>query len=757
MADFRYNDKYSTMYEKYISWEEPVMKSLNRTQLKFIAICAMVCDHVAWGFVEFMSPLGQVMHVIGRLTIPIMCFFVAEGFRKTASVAGYIKRMMLFAVVAALPFYLFFGDMYEYRQNIIFDLLLGLLLLAVLENKRFKLWHKIILSTGLFGISIAVGGWIIMPMLYILVFYYVKSFKKQVAWVCGLTVLLEVFLIVAVELNRVLHFSHYDWPWYDKLYFLGFMIPLILLKFYNGEKGKNIFGRYFFYIFYPAHFLVLAGLKAIMAGVTLYEVYVWLHVISLLVCLAILFIVLWARPSRGQIGTLLLVLAGCTYTFGFLVEITSGNVGGYYAATLVQYFGECILMIGFTMFVAEMCHKEVPAFIYALEMLCGIFVMWMLLTTRENGYFYTYIGMDETGPFPRLVLERSWGFDFFVVYMVAVCGVCLVNCIIGMTRSVGIERKRMLCTACAIVCPWFPNLIREAGLTGGYEVPCLGIAGAVILVGAALTKYGYFDSISLAGENALSHGQEGIMVVDNHNIITYFNKRMDELLDNLVLKQNAYKNKTLAGILDGTIKNIELDDKIYEVRMEPLWEGGYVQGYMIWMLDITEHHKMLMKISDMANKDSLTGVYNRNCFVKLLDEYLKDGGIGSLYMMDLNQFGQVNDRFGHQAGDDILAKFGEVLLSQGDDIIACRMGGDEFCLFYKEAIETKELELLVLKISSEFEDKLCGEKYAGITSVSYGIARIIETVDRDFEELYSNADKALYVAKNRSKNSWYIL
>ena len=174
------------------------MKGLNRTQLKFIAICAMVCDHVAWGFVEFMSPLGQVMHIIGRLTMSTMCFFIAEGFRHTSSVKGYIKRMALFSVVAMLPFYLFFHEVYDYRQIIIFDLLLGVLLLAVLENKRFKLWQKVLLGVTLFGISIGIGGWVIMPMLYILVFYYVKGFKKQAAWVVGLTITLEVFLIVAV-------------------------------------------------------------------------------------------------------------------------------------------------------------------------------------------------------------------------------------------------------------------------------------------------------------------------------------------------------------------------------------------------------------------------------------------------------------------------------------------------------------------------------------------------------------------------------
>lgn len=213
----------------------------------------------------------------------------------------------------------------------------------------------------------------------------------------------------------------------------------------------------------------------------------------------------------------------------------------------------------------------------------------------------------------------------------------------------------------------------------------------------------------------------------------------------------------LKEIFEGRMKNLERDGKVYEMRVEPLKEGGYIQGYMLWVLDVTQHHEMLMKIRDMANKDALTGVYNRNYFVTLLEEHVKAGGIGSLYMVDLCNFGQVNDRFGHQAGDDILEKLGEVLLEQGQDILSCRTGGAEFCIFYKNAIETKELEALAMKITEEFKAKLAGEKYADITGLLYGIARILETVDRDFERLYSNADKALYVAKNRSKNAWYIL
>lgn len=733
------------------------MKGLNRTQLKMVAICAMVCDHVAWGFVEFWSPLGQIMHIIGRFTIPIMCFFVAEGFRHTSSRSGYIKRMTLFSVITMIPFYLFFGDMYEYRQNIIFDYLLGVLLLATLENKRFHVWHKVVLGAILFGISATIGGWVIMPMLYILVFYYAKRFKTQAKWVVGLTITLEVFLIVAVELNRILHFSHYDWPWYDKLYFLGFMLPLLVLKHYNGEKGKDIAGKYFFYLFYPAHFLVLAAVKVLIQGCTIYEVYVGLHIFALAVCLGVLLLVFCAKPSRGQSATLLLVLSGCIYTFGFLVEITSGNVGGFYAATLMQYFGECLLMLAFTMFMAEMCHREIPTFIYAIEGVCSVFFMWMLLTTRENHIFYTYIGIKDEPPFPRLVLEYGWGFTVFIIYMAAICVGCIAMCTIGIIKSKGVERKRILCTTVAVACPWLPNVVRETGLTGGYEVPCFGIMGAVILVGLALTRYGYFDSISMAGENALSHGQEGIMVINNHHVITYYNKRMQEMFGQVTLKQSVYKNETLRDVFEGKIKTLELKGRMYEMRVEPLSEGGYIQGQMLWMLDITEQHKLLTKISDLAHKDSLTGIYNRSYFITLLEEYLEQGGGGSLFMMDLNHFRQINDRFGHQAGDEILAKFGEVLLEQGDEVIACRIGGDEFCLFYKEAIDVKELEMMAEKILADFLGKADIQRYAEIVSVSFGITRILEASEKGFEQLYSNADKALYVAKNRSKNAWYIL
>jgi len=62
---------------------------LNRNQLKYIVIVAMLIDHIAWGFVYMDSVLGQVMHFIGRLTGPTMVYFIVEGYLHTRNVKKF--------------------------------------------------------------------------------------------------------------------------------------------------------------------------------------------------------------------------------------------------------------------------------------------------------------------------------------------------------------------------------------------------------------------------------------------------------------------------------------------------------------------------------------------------------------------------------------------------------------------------------------------------------------------------------------------
>lgn len=73
-------------------------------------------------------------------------------------------------------------------------------------------------------------------------------------------------------------------------------------------------------------------------------------------------------------------------------------------------------------------------------------------------------------------------------------------------------------------------------------------------------------------------------------------------------------------------KTLTVNGKVYEMRLEPLMESGYLQGYMLWAINMTEHYKHLMKIEDIAKKDALTGIYNRNVFESELTYYLDNSG-----------------------------------------------------------------------------------------------------------------------------------
>ena len=240
--------------------------SLDRTQLKLIAIISMVIDHVAWGFVETNSPLGQFMHVLGRFTIPIMSFFIVEGFRKTRDLRQYFYRLAEGAALSIIPFYLFFGEEYGYRQNIIFDYLIGLSMLTILEKTKLPKPVKGLLVALLFVVSATVGGWIITPSMFILAFYYGRTFKEKAKWFIAADLITVAFLVSAILLNNEYHFSHYDWVWWDKFYLLGFMLALPLLYLYNGEKGSDKPGSRFYYMFYPVHLLILWILKLALIG-----------------------------------------------------------------------------------------------------------------------------------------------------------------------------------------------------------------------------------------------------------------------------------------------------------------------------------------------------------------------------------------------------------------------------------------------------------------------------------------------------------
>lgn len=733
---------------------------LTATQLKIIAILAMVCDHTAWGFVEMFSVQGQIMHVIGRLTIPIMSFFIAEGYRKTSDLKKYILRMSGFALITIVPFYLFFGEEYGYRQNIIFDFLLALLTLTVVDSKKLNKPLKALLTVLLVIISAFIGGWPILPICYVLIFFYGKTFKQKATWFVGITLFLEVFIIGGILLDNVFHYLSYDWVWYQWLYFLGFILALPLLYLYNGEKGNYPFGKYFFYCFYPCHFLVLFTIQRLLPGHEFYF-YFAVNLACLVVILALIFRLVNMRPSRALNVFIVLAMSGLIYVFGFTLEIFTHVVDIAYAGVIMQYFGECFVFLCFLAFMSELCKKKLPKGVYIIAAILSVIIMTSLMTTRQTHLFYTNIAVDYSGPFPRMNYEYGPVFYLFFLYMILGCGGALIIGAITSAKSHGIEKKRIRLVMLAVICPWVTFIIRGLGFSGGYEITPIGVLGSLILIRYALISYGYFDSVQLAGENALHHFGEGVLVVDSTYKVLYKNKKMDKLFPDLSEKDLVSHNAVIMELLEGKKRSFIVNDSIYDVEIDSLEEHGYVQGYLICTKDMTEHYKHLEETKRFANMDSLTGISNRAHFKSCCNEFRMKGGTGTMLMFDLDNFKGVNDTFGHSAGDKVLITMAETLsgASDGKHIVG-RLGGDEFCMFLKLVSEPTEIGEICEFLISDFAKRLEETGFGGLTSISIGAAildtQAKEADEDDFKSVYKQADAALYEAKNAGKGTYRI-
>ena len=264
------------------------MKILNKSQLQLIAVIAMVIDHAAC-FVTS-TTLYYCMRFIGRMTIVIMCYFVAEGFYKTRNVNRYIIRMAIFAAVSQIPFYLFEnygsfpGDFLHIiwgmctKLNVMFTLLVSLCLLAILKSK----WHIIVKIISFFVAwkLVSYGDWRYFCILWVLAFglFYgnghrqMKAAAAIVLWraiVVGMPLIASfaVYFTPSGNFSAVFDFVarhiNSSQPTYGQLYFslaqLGGLLAIPPLMMYNGQKGNA--PRYGFYIFYPAHLVLLLLIK----------------------------------------------------------------------------------------------------------------------------------------------------------------------------------------------------------------------------------------------------------------------------------------------------------------------------------------------------------------------------------------------------------------------------------------------------------------------------------------------------------------
>jgi diguanylate cyclase (GGDEF)-like protein len=174
-----------------------------------------------------------------------------------------------------------------------------------------------------------------------------------------------------------------------------------------------------------------------------------------------------------------------------------------------------------------------------------------------------------------------------------------------------------------------------------------------------------------------------------------------------------------------------------------------------------ERNRLLNKIRELAVRDALTGLYNRRELHRFLDyEFIKSRRYNhsfSILLMDIDHFKEVNDRFGHHTGDDILQQVAQALLnnSRGCDLPA-RYGGDEFIIVLPETpahqacIGADRIRKLIEALSIQVKGENGSSEKIDIT-ISIGVAEYPGDADCG-DALIDKADRGLYQAKRLGCN-----
>lgn len=231
-----------------------------------------------------------------------------------------------------------------------------------------------------------------------------------------------------------------------------------------------------------------------------------------------------------------------------------------------------------------------------------------------------------------------------------------------------------------------------------------------------------------------------------------YRKRLskDEIVAEFVAQRGKQFDPKLVDVMleiidEGKLEMIENDSK----------ETGIVCESTSLLQKVVSEYTNEARVE--ANKDPLTGLWNRKYTVVQVDKILSGTSpCGTAFMVDIDNFKGINDTYGHIYGDDVILKISKVIFDivRKDDI-ACRIGGDEFFIYFNGLQDTDTISSIATRLIRALNEQVRLPENSRGVSASVGIA-VAPKDGNDFEKLYANADKALYYSKNNGKNTFHF-
>lgn len=275
-----------------------------------------------------------------------------------------------------------------------------------------------------------------------------------------------------------------------------------------------------------------------------------------------------------------------------------------------------------------------------------------------------------------------------------------------------------------------------------------------------IDEFGKYLDVIGGKERSLYHSGEFLIGKYLHDVLPedladMFMQSITEAIADNSLKTIEYKlssNDIKGSPLDGPI-----GDQWFEGRVYPIKDRNHEVHSVIWLaINISERRRLEEKLKELSEKDTLTGAYNRRHFTQIFDQEFaiakRYKNKLSVLLIDIDNFKDINDRYGHDGGDAVLKKFVifcESILRQSD--LFARYGGEEFIVMLP-GTPSLGAAIIAERIRAQTEEMSVSYKEQTIKfTISIGISLVLEN-DSSSNAVFSRADAALYQAKKKGRN-----
>lgn len=465
---------------------------------------------------------------------------------------------------------------------------------------------------------------------------------------------------------------------------------------------------------------------------------------------------------------ILLSIVISVYTLGYLMELISTDIASGYMATRVQFIGIPLIAPLFYLFVRDYVNRRLRSGLLRVTLfLVPMFTMTTALAYPLTRLYFTGFSTgDNVGSL--LIINHGPAYTIDILYGTSLIALAGIEMLRFLPRNTTAERKQVCIFLLAVAIPLTIFLLMGfAPIDPPMDFGSLGFCISEMMLGLYIWKQRKEDWMPYARDQVIQHLQDGYVLLDTQGRFLDANQAAMDIFPQM----RSIAAGTPAAVIRDFPVTLAVNGQAmrefylsrggrpyyYRVSANPVAgnEGSTCTAVMFY--DSTELHFLMSELHELATRDPLTGLLNRSSFFKIAGRdfslAVRARQEACLLMLDLDNFKVVNDKYGHQCGDDVLITVAHLMRDSLRSTDVCgRYGGEEFVVYLPGTSSENALQVAEgLRSAIEAKTYPCAEGSFHVT-ISIGLCALNLHHDKQLDDLVRRADQALYTAKRLGRN-----